>query len=411
MDNHINIGLVGFGCVGQALYDIIEDEALPFRISRICVKNRDKGRSLPGEKFTYQYQELIDDPNIEVIVELIDDAEAAFAMVKQGLMAGKKVVTANKKMVAEHLEELMTLKENGGRLWYEAAVCGGIPIVKTMDQFYNYEPIQEIAGIFNGSSNFILTKIEQEGLDYHQALKLAQDLGFAESNPLLDVGGYDTMNKLVILLCHAYGIAVSPSSLCTIGIQNITADDLQFAGERERKIKLIARGLRTGDQVHAYVMPCFIDESQSLSHVDNEFNAVQIRGKYTGDHLFTGKGAGGSPTAASVIADVYATIGKPDYDYYKWHEDREIEYSNQTSLPVYLRYRKSAELAEFGFEHIWTRGRYQNGGFVVGEISLDNLWSLNAYIEQKEITIISASFLQNAKLKTAVKKETSLIAQ
>ncbi len=410
MDTKVKIGLVGFGCVGQALYDIIKVESLPFEFSRICVKDRDKGRSISGENFTYSYEELVNDPEIEVIVELIDDAEAAFQMVKKGLVAGKKVVTANKKMVAEHLEELMTLKENGGRLWYEAAVCGGIPIVKTMDQFYNYEPIQEISGIFNGSSNFILTKIEKEGLDYQSALKLAQELGFAESNPLLDVGGYDTMNKLVILLCHAYGITASPSGLCTIGIQNIVTEDLEFAQSRNLKIKLVARAVRTKDTVQAYVIPCFVDQRQDLSHIDDEFNAVLITGKYTGDHLFTGKGAGGAPTASSVIADIYATIEKPDYDYYKWHDDREIEYSNEALIPVYLRYNQPNELAEFGFEHIWSQGRYDNGGFVIGEISLDNLWSLNAYIEQKGIVVIAASLLENPKQLLAEKNEASVIA-
>ena len=149
MDDKITIGLIGFGCVGQAFYDIINAESLPFEVRSICVKSRDKQRPIPTENFTYDYQNIVNDPDIEVIVELIDDAEAAFTMVKQGLIAGKKVVTANKKMVAERLEELMSLKENGGKLWYEAAVCGGIPIVKTMDQFYNHEPIQEISGIFN----------------------------------------------------------------------------------------------------------------------------------------------------------------------------------------------------------------------------------------------------------------------
>ncbi|GJM28508.1 MAG: homoserine dehydrogenase [Cyclobacteriaceae bacterium] len=405
MDKKIKTGLVGFGCVGQALYEIINAESLPFDVSRICVKNPGKARSLSEENFTYRYEELVNDPEIEVIVELIDDSEAAFKMVKQGLVAGKKVVTANKKMVAEHLEELMALKENGGKLWYEAAVCGGIPIVMTMDQFYNYEPIQEISGIFNGSSNFILTKIEQEGLDYHQALALAQKLGFAESNPLLDVGGYDTMNKLVILLCHAYGITTTPSSLSTIGIQHIASNDLDFARQRGLKIKLIAKAVRNNNLVHAYVMPCFVDANQDLGHVNNEFNAVLIKGKYTDEHLFTGKGAGGAPTAASVIADIYATIGKPDYDYYKWHDNREITYSNKVSLPVYLRYNHSAELNEFGFEHIWSEGRYKNGGFVVGEISLDNLWSLNAYIEQKGIVVVAASLLENPQRLFATKDQ------
>jgi homoserine dehydrogenase len=394
MGDTIKIGLVGFGCVGQALYDIIQQEDLPFEITRICVKNKNKGRSIGNEHFTYQFDDLVTDPEIEVVVELIDDADAAFYMVKKGLIAGKKVVTANKKMVAERLEELMTLKENGGKLWYEAAVCGGIPIVMTMDQFYNHEPIQEISGIFNGSSNYILSRIEQDGLDYRQALYQAQELGFAESNPLLDVGGYDSMNKLVILLCHAYGITTTPSSLCTAGIQNLNPVDLEFARKRGLKIKLVAKAVRNNSRVHAYVMPCFVDESHDLSHVNDEFNAVMIRGKYTGDHLFTGKGAGGAPTAASVIADIYATVRKPDYDYYKWHDNRDLTYSNDVLLPVYLRYNTEDELAEFGFSNIRTQEKFSNGGYVLGNISLSNLWSLNGYIEERGIMVIAASLLK-----------------
>jgi homoserine dehydrogenase len=216
------------------------------------------------------------------------------------------------------------------------------------------------------------------------------------------------MNKLVILLCHAYGIATTPSSLCTIGIQNIGPVDLKFAGERALKIKLIAKAVRKDNMVHAYVMPCFIDADLDLGHVNDEYNAVKIKGKYTDDHLFTGKGAGGAPTAASVVADIYATIGKPDYDYYKWHDNREITFSNQVSLPVYLRYNDTRELNEFGFEHIWNEGRYEKGGFVVGEISLDNLWSLNTFIEQQEIVVIAASLLEDLQSLKAKEEEVSI---
>jgi len=409
MVEKIKLGLVGFGCVGQALHNIIINESLPLEVVKICVKDRDKHRSLSNDNFTFQYRELVEDPEIKVIVELIDDADAAFHMVKQALIAGKMVVTANKKMVAEHLEELMMLRENGGKLWYEAAVCGSIPIVKTMDQFYNHEPIHEISGILNGSCNFILSQIENEGVDYQQALTEAQELGFAESDPLLDVGGYDTMNKLVILLCHTYGITTSPSNLCTIGIQNLKSQDLKFAKQRGFKIKLVARAVREGNKVQAYVMPCFVESQHALSQVNNEFNAVLVKGKYTDDHLFTGKGAGGAPTAASVIADIYATEGQKDYDYYKWNANKDMVYSNDVSLPIYLRYNTAKDLEEFGFQHIWSEGSYEQGGFVLGKTSLENLWSLNSYIEEQGITVISAGLLQDSiKATGQMSKETLL---
>ncbi len=400
MVEKMKLGLIGFGCVGQALYDIITEQSLPLEVVKICIKDRNKQRSLSDEHFTYQYRELLDNPEIEVIVELIDDADAAFEMVKQAMIAGKRVVSANKKMVAEHLEELISLRDNGGKLWYEAAVCGSIPIVKTMDQFYNHEPIHEISGIFNGSSNFILSQIEDAGLDYKQALSQAQALGFAESNPLLDVGGYDTMNKLVILLCHAYGLITSPSNLSTIGIQNLQSQDLHFAKQRGFKIKLVANAIRVEDNLSAYVMPCFVERHHSLSNISNEFNAVLVKGQYTDDHLFTGKGAGGAPTAASVIADIYATIGQNDYDYYKWNDQKKLTFSHDVSLPIYLRYNTDSNLEEFGFEHIWTEGRYEKGRYVVGNTSLQHLWSLNSYIEEQGLLVINAGLLKDPEKQT-----------
>ena len=409
MADSINIGLVGFGCVGQALYEIVADEALPLEISHICVKDKDKPRSIDTAKFTFRYQDLLEDPQVEVIVEVIDDAEAAFQMVKQALVLGKKVVTANKKMVAEHLEELMSLKENGGKLWYEAAVCGSIPIVKTLDQFYNHEPIHEISGIFNGSSNYILSRIEQDGLDYQQALKLAQDKGFAESNPALDVGGHDTMNKLVILLCHAYGIATTPSSLCTVGIQNLQKEDFAFAQEHGYRIKLIAKAVKEAGQVHAFVIPCFVQQSHDLYHVNDEFNAVFIRGKYTDDHLFTGKGAGGAPTAASVIADIYATADPTDYHYHKWQTQDAITYSNACHIPVYLRYTSVNQLEELALENIIKQGTYDQGGYAVGTVSLHNLWSLNTYIDQQGISLVAGSLLGRAIVETEGKHQETVV--
>ena len=163
---------------------------------------------------------------------------------------------------------------------------------------------------------------------------------------------------------------------------------------------MVARATRNKDQVYAYVMPCFVDRQHPLSAVRNEFNAVLIKGKYTDDHLFTGKGAGGAPTAASVIADIYATMGQKDYDYYKWNDFRNLTYNDDLTLPVYLRYNSKRDLEEIGFEQIWKEERYEQGGFVLGNTSLRNLWSLNSYIEENRLTVIGGGLLTEPEMGT-----------
>lgn len=394
MVNTVKIGLFGFGCVGQGLYDIIQQQSLPIEVVGICVKNRNKSRPISLDHFTFDSRNLLEDPRIEVIVELIDNADEAFEIVKKALLLGKKVVTANKKMVAEQLEELLLLQQEGGVLRYEAAVCGSIPIVNTLDSFYGYEPLQKLSGIFNGSSNFILSKIEKEGLDYNQALTLAQDLGFAESDPILDVGGYDTLNKLVILLAHGFGIFTTPSSLFNQGIQKLNDEDLAFARSRSLKIKLTAHATVKGHQVQAYVMPSFVSSSHPLWNIEEEYNAVLVQGQYTDVHLFTGKGAGGHPTAASVVSDIHAIGLNKKYEYHKFYMDQTYVLDNQGLLPVYLRYQRPGQLNEFQFDRIWNEGKSKEGGFVIGTIQLTQLWSLQTFIEDQGIVIIDATCVQ-----------------
>ena len=393
MDN-LKIGLFGFGCVGQGFYDIVKRQSLPVEILGICVKDPNKARSLPIEQFTFDPHELLDHPEIEVIVELIDDAQEALNIVKQALLKGKKVVTANKKMVAEHFEELLHLKNGHNALRYEAAVCGSIPIVNTVDSFYAREPIQQISGVFNGSSNFILSKIEKENLSYQEALTLAQDLGFAETDPTLDVGGFDSLNKLVILLAHGFGTLSTPQSLLNLGIQHLTGEDFNFARVRGLKIKLLARASLQGGRLQAYVMPSFINEDHPLWNIEDEYNGVLVHGDYSEKHLYRGKGAGSHPTAASVVSDLHAIAGNDNYQYFKLAADDEYTIDNQTKVPVYLRFHQPRQLQEFPFHKVWSEGRYQKGGFVLGTITLDNLWSLQSYAEAEGISIIDISAVQ-----------------
>src|SRR5476649_213454 len=238
MSKKLNIGLFGFGVVGQGLYDIIKTKHLNLEIVRIAIKDAEKQRSLPAELFTTNKDELLNNPEINTIVELINDTEAAFEIVSRALSSGKNVVSSSKKMVALHLKELIALQHKyGTSLLYEGAVCGSIPIIRNLEEYYDNELLHSISGIFNGSSNYILSKVCNEGLDYDTALKQAQDLGFAETDPTLDVGGFDAKYKLVIAAAHAYGVVVDPEEILTVGIQNLSPYDLQYAREKKLKIK------------------------------------------------------------------------------------------------------------------------------------------------------------------------------
>jgi homoserine dehydrogenase len=203
MSKKLSIGLFGFGVVGQGLYDIIITKNLNIEIVKFAIKDPHKKRTLPAELFTTDRDELLNNPEINTIVELINDTEAAFEIVSRALSSGKNVVSASKKMIALHLEELIELQhKHGTSLLYEGAVCGSIPIIRNLEEYYDNELLHSISGIFNGSSNYILSKGFIEGLDYDSALKQAQDLGFAETDPTSDVGGFDAKYKLVIAAAH-----------------------------------------------------------------------------------------------------------------------------------------------------------------------------------------------------------------
>lgn len=214
MSKKLTIGMFGFGVVGQGLYDIIKTKKLNLEIKKFVIKNASKTRSLPAELFSTDANDILNDPEINTVVELIDDADAAFEITKKALSSGKNVVSANKKMIATHLQELTALQQqHGTSLLYEGAVCGSIPIIRNLEEYYDNELLHSVSGIFNGSSNYILSKIFNENQSYDAALKKAQELGFAETDPILDVGGYDPKFKLTIVASHAYGLFVNPDQI------------------------------------------------------------------------------------------------------------------------------------------------------------------------------------------------------
>jgi homoserine dehydrogenase len=244
METHKNLvlGLFGFGVVGEGLYKVLNlTPSLNATIKKICIKNSKKKRNAPAELFTTDKKTLLNDPEINVIVEMIDDADAAYEIVKSAFQNGKSVVSANKKMIAEHLPEFLELQQQTGTSFlYEAACCASIPVIRNLEEYYDNDLLHSINAVVNGSTNYILTKMFEEKLSFKNALIQAQQLGFAESNPALDVEGFDALNKWTFLLTHAYGILPKQNELCFTGIQNITAEDAKQAEKKECIIKLVA---------------------------------------------------------------------------------------------------------------------------------------------------------------------------
>src|ERR1700741_605218 len=245
METHkqLTIGLFGFGVVGEGLYKVLQQTpSLKATIKKVCIKNYGKKRGAPPFLFTTDKDELLNDPDINVIVEVINDADAAFEIVTNALLNGKDVVSASKKMIAEHLPALLELQQQTGQsLLYESAACASIPVIRNLEEYYDNDLLHSMKAIVNGSTNFILTKMFEEGLDLKQALILARQAGFAESNPRLDLEGFDAVNKWTFLLTHAYGIVESPETILFNGIQNIHITDAVVAKAKKQQIKLVAQ--------------------------------------------------------------------------------------------------------------------------------------------------------------------------
>lgn len=375
MSKRLTIGLFGFGVVGQGLHDIISTKDLNIEIKKIAIKNPRKQRSLPAELFTTDADEILNDPQINTVIELINDADAAFGIVSRALSGGKNVVSANKKMIAEHLDELVELQEKyGTSLLYEGSVCGSIPIIRNLEEYYDNELLHSISGIFNGSSNYILSKIANEGLEYSDALKQAQDLGFAEKDPLLDVGGYDPKFKLIIAAAHAYGVFVRPEEVLNIGIQNFSSADLHFAQEHNLKIKLVPTAKKLNDKELAlYVIPKLVPKSDFLYNVENEYNAVSVKAAFADQQLFYGKGAGGHPTGSAVLSDVAALRYDYRYEYKKYHQESKLKLQNDHVIPVYIRYNHDDLINDIHFDFIAEQHKSIEIKYVLGGVKISEL--------------------------------------
>lgn len=376
MSKQLNIGLFGFGTVGKGLYDVLHTTpALQSAIEKICIKNIDKPRSIPAGNFTDNAAVILNDDSINVIVELIDDADAAFAIVKTALQNGKAVVSANKKMISEHFEELFQLQQQHKvPFLYEASCCASMPIIRNLEEYYDNDLLYSFRGIINGSTNFILTKIFKEQLDFAKALLLAQQSGFAESNPKLDVGGFDAANKLSILLAHSFGVVAKTDAFIFNGIENISLQDTMVAKGRNRKIKLVANAQKLKDgKLAAFVLPQFVNESDDLFSVENEFNAVITESSFADKHFFKGKGAGAFPTASAVLSDISALRYDYKYEYKKIFHQTDTELSNNFYLKVFVSADEVNKIERNEFEWIEEWHNEFKHSWLVGVIHADKL--------------------------------------
>jgi homoserine dehydrogenase len=311
----INVGIIGFGTVGSGTArilienrELIKDKTdITINLKKIADIDieRDRGISIPRSILTTNAEDILNDPDIHVVVELIGGIHPAKEFILEAIDRGKHVVTANKALLAtEGAEIFRRADEKGVLVGFEAAVAGGIPIIKVIREALVGNRILSIYGIINGTSNYILTKMTDEGMDFKEALKKAQEHGYAEADPTFDIEGIDSAHKLTLLASLAFGIPLSYESIYVEGISEIASQDIEFAKELGYKIKLLAIAKRVDSEVELRVHPTMIPESYLISKVDGVLNAVYVVGDAVGETLYYGRGAGDMPTGSAVVSDI-----------------------------------------------------------------------------------------------------------
>lgn len=388
----IKIGLFGLGVVGRGIVHIIKNARNAHaEISRICVRDISRPRPLnvPSEILTDNPEDIFNDPEINLIVEVINDAEASYRIVTEALRRSIPVVSGNKAMIAQHLPELIYLqKRYNTALLYDASSCGSIPVIRNLEEYYDNDLLLEVKGILNGSSNYILSRVFDHGENYRDALDKAIKLGFAEADPTFDISGCDSLFKLVIITVHALGVYVSPKDVFTAGIANISDADIKYAREKQVKIKLVAQVVKVSDdRFTLFVMPEFVSPSKYIYSVDDEYNGVVIRGECYDRQFMFGKGAGSLPTASSILSDVMARLHDYRYEYKKMHYVGQPEYSTEVQLRVYLRYTAPVQIETFVFDRIYEHYTSDSHCHVIGDITITNLIKASAALDNPNVFI------------------------
>lgn len=307
-----NLAILGYGTVGSGVYEVVKtNQALINKRlgAELNIKYVLDLRDFPGqpvqEVLVHDYEQIVNDPEVDIVAEVMGGIEPAYTFTKRALLAGKSVCTSNKALVAEHGTELMQIaKEKNVNYMIEASCGGGIPIIRPINEALTGDEIEEVTGILNGTTNYILSKMTSEGSDFEDVLKEAQEKGYAERNPEADVEGHDAQRKIAILSTLAYGAYLDYKDVYTEGITKITATDIKYAKELGVAIKLLATSKKVGDQYYAMVSPVMIGSENPLYSVNDVFNAIFLHGNMLGDAMFYGSGAGKLPTASAVVGDI-----------------------------------------------------------------------------------------------------------
>lgn len=388
----INIGLFGFGVVGEGIYKVLEEKPqLNAAIKKIVIKDNSKSRNAPSELFSTNADDILNDDEINVVVELISDADAAHDIIIKAFNKGKHVVSANKKLIADHHKELLDLQaQNNVSFLYEASVCGSVPIIRNLEEYFDNDLLNYVSGIVNGTTNYILTKMANENESYQDALKAAQKSGFAEADPTADVEGFDASSKLAIITLHAFGKKIDVEQVIRKGITSLKVEDFKYAKEKNYTIKLIANSKinhQTGE-ITSTVLPTFVELNKTIALVNNEYNGVLIGSSLSDEQFLYGKGAGRFPTSSAVLSDISAL--KYDYQYsIRKYENKEEGVFNQTGKKrIYIGFENQADDVSNIFDEIEERYQSKNYNHIVGVIDIEKL-KQKEIIENPKLSIIA----------------------
>lgn len=341
----VQVAIMGYGTIGSGVAEILDQNAEQIKNGcgqDVALKYVLDLRDFPGSpvenKIVHDFSVIENDPEVQIVVETMGGLNPAYPFVKASLLAGKHVVTSNKALVAAYGTELLAIaKEKQVNFFFEASVGGGIPIIRPLYRCLKGEKILEITGILNGTTNYILTKMDKEGASFETVLKEAQDLGYAERNPEADVEGYDTCRKIAILTAMATGKEVNYEDISTEGITKITDVDFKYADKLGTSVKLFGTSRMDGNQVHAWVAPVMIGKNHPLYAVNDVFNGIMVKGNMLGTSMFYGSGAGKLPTASAVIADIMEAVENADHNVaLGWSSERLTIADQKTSVHRYF---------------------------------------------------------------------------
>lgn len=382
----IKIAVLGYGTVGSGVVEVIQtnQELITKRIGdALDIKYILDLREFPGTPvehlITHDFEQIVADEEIKIVVEVMGGIEPAYTFVKKSLLAGKSVVTSNKALVAKHGAELLKIAAEGNlNFLYEASVGGGIPIIRPLTSSLTGDEIEEITGILNGTTNYMMTKMYDENADYDAVLKEAQAMGYAERDPSADVEGHDACRKIAILSSIISGKLVDFEDIYTEGITEITTTDIQYAKAMGMKIKLLASCKRDGDKLQAIVAPRLIGKSHPLYSVDDVFNAIFVKGNMLGDSMFYGSGAGKLPTASAVVGDIVEAAKNPQRSMMATWEDEKLvlEEKAESKRRFFVRVKGSLDVLKeqlqeaFGkLDVVTLEGEVEEFGFVTAIMS------------------------------------------